>query len=139
MSRLSVIFLILVLTASCKKDEIKVRTLTGKWNWIRTDGGLAYHIHDTPASTGKNMTLEFKQDDSTYYMHTNGKVTTTGTYRLLAQKCIHDLAIKKVIHFSSGMPDMMIENMSINELSLSDDNPDGVTSQYTKKQSDSRY
>lgn len=132
MGRVLYVVFVLLLTASCNNDEVEVRTLYSKWEWIRTDGGFAYHIHDTPRNTGKNIQLEFKQDH-TFAEYTNRKITASGFFTLDTQQCIHNRALKQVIRFSGGLPDMMIETMEVNSLLLSDDANDGIDSQYKRK------
>ena len=59
--------------------------LSGKWTWVSTDGGIANNIHNTPASTGNTMQLEFKAGN-TYTFYLNGAVESKGTYQITREK-----------------------------------------------------
>jgi hypothetical protein len=140
MQKLFFIIGALFLTTACENDELltvkkeqeaPTKTLIGKWNWVRTDGGLAAHIHETPKTTGKKIILEFKENNQ-YRKYINGVLQAQGTYSLSSRKCIHDLQEKQVISIPSEM-EMMIESLDENNLQLSDDNPDGMASQYQRK------
>jgi hypothetical protein len=105
-------------------------SLTGNWQWVRTDGGIGNTIHETPFSTGKTIELNINSD-STFAVFANGFLTDQGTYSITYKTCIHDHAKKQVIHFSSGK-DLMVERLKNNELYVSDENYDGVGSQYQR-------
>lgn len=140
MQNILVTILALFLITACEKEDLSInqkeqkapiKSLLGKWNWIRTDGGLAFHIHETPKTTGKEIMLEFKENNQ-FRKYVNGVLQSQGTYTLSSRKCIHDLKEKQVISIPSEM-EMMIESMDENNLQLSDDNPDGISSQYHRK------
>jgi hypothetical protein len=120
---------------SCSKHRggcLPDNELVGSWEWVRTDGGIAGHIHKTPASTGNRIKVQFTAGN-TYAFYTNGVLTSQGTYSLEVRNCIHDHSNKNVINFSSSQdPDMMIEKLNSSLLELSDDAYDGLTSMYTK-------
>ena len=83
--------------------------LAGTWQWVRTDGEIGYHLHETPVSTGKNIDLKIGFDNK-YYIYTNGYLTSEGTYLLETRKCIHDHTDKSFINFSSPTDyDLMVE------------------------------
>ena len=135
----SALFLLMASATSCSKqdcntsDTLEKKGLPGTWKWVRTDGGIANHIHETPASTGKNIEWQMKPD-FTYAVYTNGTVTSQGTYILETRNCIHDHTNKQVINFSSlNDRDMMIEKLDGTNLELSDDAHDGIGSLYTRK------
>ncbi|WP_147275672.1 hypothetical protein [Adhaeribacter pallidiroseus] len=120
-----------ILNNSGKEQEASTKSIIGKWNWIRTDGGLAFHIHETPKTTGKEITLEFKANNQ-FRKYVNGVLESQGTYSLSSRTCIHTHEEKQVISIPSEM-DMMIESMDANNLQLSDENFDGLGSQYQRK------
>jgi hypothetical protein len=127
------IFALVTTFTSCSKNKSDNKSLTGTWKWVRTDGGIAFHIHETPANTGKNIDLQFT-DDNHYTIYTNGAITSQGTYSLETQNCIHDHSDKKVINFSSPLlSDMMIERIDNLSLDLSDNAYDGCGSSYTRQ------
>jgi hypothetical protein len=136
MKRAYFFLMILFAAFACEDQEAAPTTLTGKWEWIRTDGGFAYHIHHTPQSTGKAVVLEL--DNNLHYRHyVNGVLNSQGTFSLSKRKCIHNHQQKDVIRFSSDNysvvpPEMMIESVDDQYLSLSDDNYDGLGSQYRR-------
>lgn len=123
-----------LLGISCSKfkKENANDSIVGEWEWVKTDGGIANHIHDTPASTGKKV--ELRLTDQSYFITTNGALSSQGTYTLVSATCIHDHRNKAVIDFSSASdPDMMVEEMNNNTLILSDEAYDGVGSLYHRK------
>jgi len=124
-------FLIITIFSSCEIDEVGVSALKGKWQWESTEGGMAAHIYDTPASTGKKIELEIKKDKE-FVESTNEKVTSTGTYNFKKEKCIHDHSEKSVLVLSTGK-ELMIESLDAEYLVLSDENYDGLTYRYRRK------
>lgn len=122
----------LALQVSCSREKIgsQATDLTGEWQWLQSDGGIANLIHDTPASTGKKVTLRLTADWK-YYYYTNDVLTEQGTYALETRTCIHDHGEKTLINFS-GSPDQMVETMDGSTLQLSDEAYDGITSLYRK-------
>lgn len=52
---IAIVFSILCLFCSCTKDNNG--TLTGKWEWVKSSGGIAVRTY-TPSTTGKNICLE---------------------------------------------------------------------------------
>jgi hypothetical protein len=118
--------------ACSKNDETAaVASLAGNWQWVSTDGGIAAHIHETPANTGKNIELKITAD-GTYTVYTNGQLSSAGTYTIETRKCIHDHANKPFIIFSADR-DVMIENLDVISLEVSDEAYDGVGSLYKRK------
>jgi len=126
---------ILIIIVSCSKpvgDNPSNQQIIADWKWVRTDGGIANNIHDTPASTGKNVVLKIT-GDYRYAVYTNGILTSQGTYTLESQNCIHDHANKALINFSSPADqDMMIEKNDNSSLELSDNVYDGIISVFSK-------
>jgi len=124
-----------ILLMSCSKhsDEAFInQKIIGTWKWVKTDGGIANNIHDTPASTGNNIDLKIT-DDNHYFFYTNGVLTSQGTYAIEIRNCIHDHTNKNVINFSSlEDQDMMIERVDDFTLESSDDVYDGTVSIYSK-------
>jgi hypothetical protein len=56
---IAIVFSILCLFCACTKDNNG--TLTGKWEWVKSSGGISGRIQ-TPASTGKNVYLEISSN-----------------------------------------------------------------------------
>ncbi len=142
MQKVILFMIALVFTTACEKEEIQpatasqkeetpAKSLIGKWEWIRTDGGIGFHIHETPKTTGQKIVLEFKENNN-YLKYINGVLKSQGTYTVSTRKCIHTQEEKPVISIPNEL-DMMMERMDENKLELSDDNPDGIMSQYKRK------
>ena len=128
-------FCAVLLSCSKRSDLSTIQnsgtTLEGTWKWARTDGGIGNHIHETPASTGKNIDLVLTNDH--YSIYTNGSLTSQGVYTLESRNCIHDNTTKPVINFSSPEDaDMMIETLNGLVMELSNDVYDGTKSIYSK-------
>jgi len=132
---LTTISIIMLITGCSKqKDKSSIQEkLAGTWQWVRTDGGIAAHIHRTPANTGKNIDLKITADGS-YAIFTNDILTSEGTYTLETRKCIHDHANKTYIRFSSD-PGFMVEYLDVERLEVSDEAYDGLGSKYRRKTS----
>lgn len=106
--------------------------LSGTWNWVRTDGGFGYHIHETPASTGKSVQWKLTADGR-YSLYQNGNLVSQGNYTLKTAKSIRDHSDKKVIHFEgANEPDWMILQVSRQQMEITDNNYDGVTSVFSR-------
>lgn len=131
LTHLFAIVLLTALAAGCSKKVNKTEGLTGNWEWKSTDGGLAAHLHQTPASTGKTKRLKLSSNFQ-YYRYTNNTLTEQGTYQLAEQTCIHDQKLKTVIRFSGAEETLMVENVDQQQLLLSDENYDGVTILYER-------
>lgn len=117
---------------SCTKEKTEDPgpELAGVWQWVRSDGGFANHIHDTPASTGKQVTLKLTADHR-YIFYSNGSPTAEGNYTLEKATCIHDGQQKTRINFS-GCADPVIHLLDASTLKLSDEARDGISSQYSR-------
>ena len=102
--------------------------ILGSWEWVRTDGGIANHIHETPASTGQEKTLLLNANN-TYVIMVNSAVFSQGTFIVESKQCIHDGTMKPYIKFSHD-PGMMVEVADSSFLKLSDEANDGTDSQY---------
>ena len=117
-------------TRFTSEDKPSIATLTGTWQWVRTDGGIGFHIHDTPQTTDKTIELEMEAA-GTYTVFTNHIKTTEGTYTLETRTCIHDNKPKTYIRFSSGQG-FMVETLNNGTLEVSDEMYDGVGSLYQR-------
>jgi hypothetical protein len=126
--------LLIITCLSCSKQKFTGNDdLTGSWNWVRTDGGIANNIHDTPASTGKSIELKFSTDGK-YVIYQNDAIISEGSFSVEKRDCIHDHGNKRMINFSDpARQDMMVENLTSLRLELSDENYDGVNSVYARK------
>jgi hypothetical protein len=122
---------VLITGCSKQKEESSIqKQLAGTWQWVSTDGGFAFHIHRTPANTGKNVDLKITADGK-YAIFTNDILTSEGTYALETRKCIHDHANKTYIKFSSD-PGFMVHYVDVESLEVSDEAYDGLGSEYKR-------
>jgi hypothetical protein len=127
-------FIVIVIFTNCSKQTDTPnfqRSLIGTWQWVSTDGGIAFHIHETPASTGKNVDLKISSDGK-YAIYTNNVLISSGSYVLDTRKCIHDHTDKTFINFSSDY-DFMVEKLDMGNLEVSDEAYDGIGSGYKRK------
>jgi hypothetical protein len=119
------------LLSSCNKSVVKLAVdekLLGSWEWIRTDGGIANNVHETPASTGKEKTLVLNANN-TYVITVNGAIFSQGSFTVISKQCIHDGTNKAYIQFDHD-PGMMVEEVDATILKLSDEANDGTDAQY---------
>jgi hypothetical protein len=138
------IIYLLVLTLgiiSCNSDdetEISNTDLIGKWNWTNTNGGIGFHIHETPETTGK--TIHFiLTDNYEFSIKENGNEISNGTYELTLKKSIYSGEIERFIALQTidqqyvGFVKNGIVNVQQNgKLEISDNNPDGIGSGFIK-------
>jgi hypothetical protein len=133
------IFLSAFVFISCEKEEnapndegFTADPFMGTWEWVRSDGGIAFQIHDTPASLGKTVTYTFTYDMK-YIRYENGFQVSTGTFSKERKKCIHSAEEKLFIDLSSPSDrDFMIEKQLGNNLETSDEATDGIGSSFKK-------
>jgi hypothetical protein len=121
------------LAFGCSKQtafSVSEAQLYGSWNWVQTDGGIAYNVHETPASTGKNKLLEFRKNN-TCVITINGRVTASGIYQLKTVTSIYDGKEKQLIEFAD-LPENLILGVTGTTLTLADNAYDGLTSIYQK-------
>ena len=136
-SRLTYLVTIVLMASfisSCSKNVNKAEGLAGSWEWKSTDGGLAAHLNQTPATTGKTNQLKLTSSFQ-YFRYTDHVLTEEGTYSLSQRACIHDQKLKTVIQFSGSEQALMVENINQQDLVLLDENYDGVIIFYERRNS----
>ncbi len=138
------IIYLLVLTIgiiSCSSDdetEMSNTDLIGTWNWTNTDGGIGFHIHKTPESTGRTYKLNLNSN-YTYSLFENETEISSGTYELTMRESIYSQEMERFITYSgvfqqpqsvviSGIV-RILENSTLN---ISDNNHDGIGSIFEK-------
>lgn len=142
MKKIVIIFILAIGFISCTADgqtEITNSDLTGKWNWVSTDGGIAANIHKTPASTGNTLQLSLMKN-YTYTVTQNGNVVENGKYELVLKKSIYSGEMERFIQCTdtdgeqspSILTNGIIKIYETNHMSISDNNPDGVGSKFVK-------
>lgn len=130
---------ILIGLISCEKntDSSLINSgLIGTWEWIRTDGGIFFNIHESPSSTGNTYLLKIYVDHKIVIYENEIKVFS-GVYKIEKKKSI----------YSGGMEDYLqiigeyqiqclvisgIVSVDNNTLSISDNCYDGVGSSYVR-------
>jgi hypothetical protein len=127
--------------SSCSSDDtekIENTDLIGKWNWTNTDGGIAFHIHETPETTGKIIHLNL-MEDYTYSTTVNGSEISKGMYELTLKKSIHSGELERYITLQTidqlylGFVKNGIVNVNNNDrLEISDNMYDGIGSQFVR-------
>jgi hypothetical protein len=140
MKKIIYLFILTLGIISCNSDDEKVidnSDLIGKWNWTNTDGGIAYHIHETPNTTGKIINLTLLEND-TYSIIENGNEISNGTYEILMRKSIYSGEMERYIIYSEEYQNQntvisgIIRILENNSLSIADNNTDGVKSKYIR-------
>lgn len=135
------VFSILIVSGliSCEKDNNSLQTnsgLTGTWEWIRTDGGFAFHIHESPSTTGNTYLLKFT-DESKIVICENEQEIFSGDYTIEKEKSIYSGEMEDYIRVAG---EYQIQNIVINgiitieqnSLSISDNCYDGIGSSYDR-------
>jgi hypothetical protein len=114
--------------------------LYGKWNWISTDGGIGFHIHSTPASTGNSIQLNLLKDN-TFSITKNGKEVSSGKFELSTQKSIFTGEVEKFIicHETTEnkeplniVTEGIIKASAANKLTIDNNFPDGIGSGFER-------
>ncbi|MBT8316902.1 MAG: hypothetical protein HKP59_04700 [Lutibacter sp.] len=139
MKKLMCLFIMIIGIVSCSSDnETKIDNsdLIGKWNWTVTAGGLIY-FQETPETTGKIIQLTFKEF-YTYSITENGNEISNGTYELIMKKSIYSGALERFIQFPENQQYTgivmrgIIKTFETNKLNISDNNYDGIGSEFVR-------
>jgi len=137
-----IVFLVLTLLTltltSCDRNDSQTNNdIIGEWNWLGTDGGIAFHIHDSPASTEKVIIITLNNDYS-YSVIENDILISKGTYDLSTKKSIHNHKMTRFIQISDtdfNSPIVMNGLITIvdnEELHISDNMHDGIGSGFER-------
>jgi len=125
----------------CSPEEeptIRHSDLMGEWNWTQTDGGIGFHIHETPESTGKTVQFTLK-DDFTYSLLENGREVSSGTWQLSMEESIYSGETERAMEFFSEYQNKdlvmngIVHVLEKDTLMLGDNYHDGLTSRYIRK------
>lgn len=142
MKKIIIIFISAIGFISCSSDDntkIDNSDLIGKWNWISTDGGIAFNIHETPTSTGNTFQLSLMKN-YLYSIAKNGNEVSSGNYELVMKKSIYSGEMERFITYSETENQELknvaisgiIKVYEINKLHISDNNYDGIGSGFVK-------
>lgn len=140
MKKMVYLFVLTLGIISCSSDdEIKINNsdLVGIWNWYSTDGGIAYHIHENPESTGTEIELHLNSNYS-YEIIENGTEISNGTYELSMRESIYSTEQERFITYSESYQNQnvvisgIIRIISSDTLTIADNYVDGVGSGFKK-------
>ena len=141
MKKITFLLLLTIAFISCTGDDklkIDSSEIVGAWNWTSTDGGVAFHIHETPESTGKDYQLILNSNNS-YSLLENGITVSKGTFELSMRESQLFNKVSEFITFSGNMIEVhglvlngMITRTDQNTLNIMDDFPDGIGSTFSK-------
>ena len=141
MKKIIYIFILTLGIISCSSDDetkIDNSDLIGKWNWTNTDGGIGFHIHETPETTGKIIHLNLNENYE-YSVTENGIEISNGIYELIMKESIYSGEMERFIELQTidqqylGFVKNGIINIYENEkLNISDNNADGIGSEFVK-------
>ncbi|MFV5701234.1 hypothetical protein ACM55F_05115 [Flavobacterium sp. XS2P12] len=146
MKKIIIIFIFSIGFISCSSnDETKIENsdLIGKWNWISTDGGFAFHIHEKP-TIGNPFQLSLMKNYA-YSIAQNGNEVESGTYELVIKRSIYsgemerfiicyakNQQLQNVVPVHNVVINGIIEVYETNKLEISDNNYDGIGSKFAK-------
>lgn len=141
MKKLIYLLILALGIVACQSDEktkISNTDLIGTWDWTNTDGGIAYHIHETPETTGKTIRLILMRNYQ-YSITENGNEISNGTYELTMKRSIYTQEEERFIKYSdienqyqNVILTGIIEVLENKTLTISDNNHDGLGSLFQK-------
>lgn len=129
MKKIITLILIGILAFSCSNDDNStVAQLTGRWNWVKSSGGISFHT-ETPESTGKTVNLEI--NEKTIQMFTNGNLDYESNYSI---EFINDNGQQlQIITFENQITPLVIIELTKSILKLREYNvSDGFDFTYTR-------
>jgi hypothetical protein len=138
--KIVVIGIVLGLMACSTGDDAEIRhaDLVGKWNWVRTDGGIGFHIHETPETTGKTVQVTLN-GDYTYSISENEQKVSSGIWQLSMKESIYSGEEERYIIFCDDYQDQnvvisgIIYSLEKDTLMIGDNYHDGVSSRYSRE------
>ncbi len=133
--------LLLFAVWSCDKDDVadnRMKGFVGDWNWIQTDGGIAYHIHDTPESIEKSYRI-ILTDAYEISIIENELERVISSYALSLKESIYSgepelfLEVSDDVQIPSLVVNGIITLVSADTLTIADNNYDGVGSTFVRR------
>ncbi|WP_343330250.1 hypothetical protein [Polaribacter staleyi] len=141
MKNLIYLFILTLGIISCSSDDetrIDNSDLIGSWNWTNTDGGIGFHIHETPETTGKIILLNLNKNYE-YSVTENETEISNGVYELIMKKSIYSGEMERFIKLQTIDQQYLefvkngIVQIDQNEnLNISDNNVDGIRSKFVR-------
>ena len=141
MKKLIIIPFLLFLIFSCDKNDVIDNldyNVIGEWNWTRTDGGIAFHIHETPESTGKSIQIKLTNNYE-FTLTENDNEILNGSYELSLERSIYSGELEKFIRLSENCQyqnivlNGIVSVISDDTLTISDNSYDGIGSTFIRK------
>lgn len=132
MKKFITLLIIVIGLISCSSDvDDKVRNsgFVGKWNWTGTHGGFAFHIHDTPASTGNTYQLNL-MENNTFSILKNSVEVVNGKYEITMKESIYSGEIEKYITCDMGQNPQAIYFVTKGVITVQDDNKLSIDDNY---------
>jgi hypothetical protein len=130
-------FFIIIVITGCENESQKIDpTLTGRWEWIRTEGGFNAHIHETPTTTGNSYLLKFAKDNK-ILISRNDTTIFTGEYEIKKEESIYSGKVEDYIknsgsHYIQNLVISGILKLNNDTLTISDNAHDGLSSNYKR-------
>jgi len=124
-----------LLVLSCKKeptsvDNTQAITLTGKWQWIRSSGGIGGGIIVPPIST---VVIQTYTSEGVFSQSRNDTLLMTSHYGVIKQKTIYSIdSLDVVVYQDSTITKQVILYLSTDTLSVGDNMYDGYESVYRR-------
>ncbi|MCG1037640.1 hypothetical protein [Polaribacter sargassicola] len=134
------IFILSLAIISCSSDDetrIDNSDLIGNWNWTNTEGGIGFHIHETPETTGKIIHLNLKENYE-FLVTENGTEISNGIYELIMKESIYSGEMERFIQFPENnqylgfVKNGIIDIYENTKLNISDNNADGIGSEFER-------
>lgn len=141
MKNLFLLLAVLCLFSSCSKDDESAKddisankenspsTLTGKWEWTESSGGIAGLTY-TPISTNKTVILEISNDRIKFIE--NGETRSDRAYTIQSKKSIYGEQ-KEMIVYEQNSEILQSFEIKGTELLLHDECFDCFTHNYIRK------
>src|SRR5450432_249473 len=111
--KLTILFLAITISISCKKSNISPPILVGNWNWISTfnDGAPGPLNPLTPINSGITQSLTFT--NTSWVLKINNLIVETGTYTTSIAKNLLGESINRIGYYKTNSPTDSITYYSI--------------------------
>jgi hypothetical protein len=129
------VLILSLLALSCQKeptsvDNTQTITLTGRWQWIRSSGGIGGEIIIPPTST---IVIQAYTSDGVFSESRNDTMKMTSRYSIIKQKTIYRSdSLNMIVYQDSTITKQVILYLSTDTLSLGDNMYDGYGSFYKR-------
>jgi hypothetical protein len=111
--KLTILFLAITISISCKKSNISPPILVGNWNWISTfnDGAPGPLNPSTPINSGMTQSLTFT--NNSWVLKINNLIVESGTYTTSIAKNLLGESINRIGYYKTNSPTDSITYYSI--------------------------